>query len=54
VAAVTEELVARIQAANMSSDALRTVFAQLKSEVGPAKASTMWWAAFAETDAADT
>ena len=51
---VTEALRARIEAANGRPGALRTVFAGLESEVGSARASALWWAVFAETDAAPT
>ena len=54
MAVVTDELRARIEAAKGSTAALRGVYAWLTAEVGAARASTLWWAAFAETDAADT
>jgi hypothetical protein len=52
--AVTEELRARLEATSGTPAGLRAVFAWLGSEVGSDRASGMWWAVFAETDAAET
>ncbi|MFT7649309.1 MAG: hypothetical protein ACI8Y4_004070 [Candidatus Poriferisodalaceae bacterium] len=52
--AVTEELRGRLEATNGTPAGLRAVFAWLGSEVGSDRASGLWWAVFAETDAAET
>lgn len=51
---VTEALRDHIEAANGRLDELRAVFAWLEAEVGSEQASGLWWAVFAETDAAST
>ncbi len=51
---VAEALRAHIEAADGRPDGLLAVFASLQSEVGTHRASRLWWAIFAETDAAPT
>lgn len=50
----TDQLKTHIHDADGSPARLRALFAALSSELGSDQASRLWWAAFAETDAAET
>ena len=54
MSALVEDLKSEIEHAAGAPSILRRIFESLRSDVGGATASQLWWDAFAETDAAET